>query len=148
MAFDPTTVMRAVQTFLAASARFPAGVSVGAPNAPPGGMTAAVWFDGFEPSMEASGLAALSGTVTFTVRMYRPIANEPNETVEIEMSQAAFELLEDFCGDFDFGDSNVRNFDPNRTAIRAEEAEYKGVIYSIIDITVPLLVNDVASFVQ
>jgi len=148
MAFNPRPIMERLRSFLAASGRFTGGTSIGEPKAPPGkGSYAAVILGPIVPTELAAG-GAVSGRIDLIVRIYRDAINEPLEDTEFTMAQTILELFEDFCGDFDFGDANVRNLLPLDMAATPGYQTIGNIMYRVVDITVPLMVNDLAALAK
>ena len=147
MAFNPRAVMKRTQSFLAASGRFPGGVTIGEPKAPPGkGMAAAVILGPI--TITELSLATASGRLDLKVQLYLDAIGEPLEETEFLLGQTIFELFEDFLGDFDFGDSNVRNLIPLDLGGTPGYQQIGNTLYRIAAITVPLMVNDLASLAK
>src|SRR3990167_7572460 len=110
MAFTPKGVLQRVHSFLAASARFPGGPFIGEPKAPPTALAAAVMLTSV--GIPETTLTYAQGRLNMTVRLYADAFASPLEDTEIVLGQTVFELIEDFCGDFDLSDASVRNFRP------------------------------------
>ena len=148
MAFNPRAVMERTKSFLAASGRFPGGVTIGEPKSPPGkGMAAAVILGPI--TITELSLTTASGRIDLIIRLYRDAIDEPLDQTEFIMGQTILELFEDFCGDFDFGDDDVRNLLPlNLSGTPGYQQIGSNTMYRIADITVPLMVNDIASLAK
>lgn len=122
-------------------------VLIGEPKSPPGeGRTMAVWTAPAAPA--SSGLASTSLAMRFTVRVYVPYA-EPRETENVELSavEAADVLLAAYNGDFTLGGAirQVDIFGEHGQALTVDPGyvTLDSTIYRVMDITLPLVVNDV-----
>jgi len=146
MAFNPQGLLQKTHSFLSASARFPGGVTIGEPKAPPTALAAAVFLSSISIT-EATSYA--QARLNLIVRFYADAFAEPLENTETVMGAAAFELIEAFCGDFDFSDANVRFLRPTDLTVTFGYLQLgKDVVkmFRIADIIIPLDVNDVAVF--
>jgi hypothetical protein len=116
-------------------------------NAPGTGMTAALWLARIAPDRERSGLAATSGRITLTVRLYSPMLAEPQDDIDLDLALATHAVMEAISGDLTLG-GLVREVDLLGMAASdqlAGEAGYlnqDGKLYRVMVITVPCLVND------
>ena len=150
MAYDPESLLRKVHSFLAASGRFPGGAGIGEPKSAPASMFAAVLLGDIR--FADNSLATSSARMEIIVRVYRNAFSEPLENTELTLGKTAFELLEDFAADFDFGDSSVRGPLPLEVQIRLG---YIGIgpaggqtMYRTMDITLPIVINDVVTWTK
>lgn len=122
-------------------------VVIGEPKSPPGeGRTMAVWTEPAAPA--SSGLASTSLAVRFTVRVYVPYA-EPRDTENVELAavEAADVLMAAYNGDFSLGGA-VRNVDifgehGQALTVTPGYVTLNQTIFRVMDINLPLVVNDV-----
>jgi hypothetical protein len=118
------------------------------PKAAPGkGLTFACWVDDLRPAPGASGLDSTTVAVTLTARIYNSIITEYQDDIDPDIVRAADLLFTAFSADFDFG-GNVRNVDllgafGGGLSARAGHITITNFSYRVIDITIPLIVNDV-----
>lgn len=118
-------------------------------NAPGRGLTCAFWFVRLSPFPAGSGLAATSGLVVFTARIYKP-NTLPQDTVDPDVLHAADLLLGAYSGDFELG-GLVRNVDllgqsgQQLSAAAGWLQIDASTTYRTVDITIPLVVNDLWS---
>lgn len=115
-------------------------------NAPEHGLTAAVWVDSFEPFAAASGLASTTAILTFMIRLYTDMLQEPQDLIDPTLTAAADQLITDISADYTLG-GNVRNVDllgetGRFLGAQAGYVNVAGVHFRIIDISVPCIVND------
>jgi hypothetical protein len=113
------------------------------------GLHAAVWFQNMRSVGAISGLASSSALVTFIGRIYSDMLKEPQDEIDPAMMRAASNVMRSFHGNFDFGlGSFVRNVDVlGETGTQLDAtAGYLAIgqtMFRVIDITVPVIVNDV-----
>lgn len=121
-------------------------VLIGEPKSPPGkGRTMAVWTGPAAPA--SSGLASTSMVVRFTVRVYVPLLQRPQDDVELDAVGAADVLMAAYNGDFTLGGA-VRQVDifgeyGQALTIEPGYVTLDSTLFRIMDITLPLVVNDV-----
>ncbi len=112
------------------------------PNA---GLSAAVWIDVIRPA-QSSGLNIASGLLVFVVRIYQNFISEPQDAIDPSVVAALDGLLTAYAGDFELG-GNVRCVDLLGMAgvplsSRAGYLNADGKNFRIVDITLPVIVND------
>ena len=110
------------------------------------GMTCAVWMQSIRPSAKSSGLAATSGRLEFTVRIYTSMTAEPQDAIDPAVLRAVNALMTAYSGDFELG-GEVRHVDllgAEGVPLSAEAGylEQGGRLYRVMDILLPLIVND------
>lgn len=116
-------------------------------KAPGTGLTAAVWLQSIEPIALASGLAATSARIIFTLRVYQSMLMEPQDLIDPSMARAVANLMRRYHDDFDF-EGLIRNVDllgsfgVSLSAVSGY-LEIDGSMYRIMDMTIPCIVNDV-----
>lgn len=115
--------------------------------APRTGMHAALWLSAINPIGLASGLAATTAQVVFTLRMYKQMLAEPQDMIDPLMARACASIMRRYHDDFDF-EGLIRNVDLLGTFGVSLSAisgylNVDGTMYRIIDITIPCIVNDV-----
>jgi hypothetical protein len=121
------------------------------PKSAPGyGLTAAVWFLSLSPVPSGSGLDKTSARLALTVRLFSNMLMEPQDLIDPNLMRAASNLIRRWHDNFDFDlDPMVRNVDclgaygEALSAISGYVEHEQGKIYRIIDITVPIIINDV-----
>lgn len=114
-------------------------------NAPGNGITAGIWVNGYRP-VPASGLTSTTGMLTFTFRLYQSFLSEPEDQIDIQMVLACDDLIGLYHGDFTLG-GLVRNVDVlgefgNGLSFDSGYLAIGNKNYRIIDIHIPLVVND------
>lgn len=115
-------------------------------NAPGNGLTYACWADRIRPS-RSSGLSATSANVMFMARLYKPVESLPQDELDPDLVRALDVLLAAYCGDFDLGGLircvDIRGMDGTPLDVNAGWARFdEGPVYRVLDITLPLIIND------
>lgn len=114
---------------------------------PSGGLTAGIWPQVMRPSPPGSGLASTAARLVFMVRIYSPALSQPQDAIDPTMLAAADALMAAYSGDFTLG-GLVRDVDllgaggESLSAVAGWLPAADGVRYRVIDITVPLVIND------
>ena len=117
------------------------------PKSPPGtGLTCAVWVQKIGPVPESSGLSMTAGRLEFMIRLYTSMLSEPQDAIDPDLFGATLTLLGIFSGDFELSGA-VRNVDllgSTGTALTGAAGYLNtgGKLMRIIDITLPLIIND------
>lgn len=111
------------------------------------GISAAIWPQRLGPVPAGSGLASTTGRIEFMVRLMTAAIAQPTDDIDPAMISAADALMAAYSGDFTLG-GLVRNVDLlggtgtplswNAGYLRLTD----GGTSRVIDITVPLIVND------
>lgn len=121
------------------------GVTRHEPKKAPGhGVTAAIWFMSAKPWK--SGLTSTTARVELRVRLYLPMLREPMDEIDPDMMRVLDTLMAAYSGDFTLN-GTVRNVDLLGEAGEPLQAQsgylrQDGTMYRVVDITLPLLVND------
>lgn len=116
-------------------------------NAPGTGMTAAMWLSKIGPDIESSGLAATSGRIVLTIRLYSPMLAEPQDEIDLDLALATHAVLLALSRDHTLG-GLVRTIDllgmgsSDRLGGDAGYLNQDQKLYRVMVITVPCLVND------
>jgi hypothetical protein len=116
-------------------------------SAPKGDLSAAVWMQTLRPDQRASGLATTSAWLTFILRIYVPMLQEPQDAIDAQMIDAVDDLLRLYSADFTL-DGMIREVDllgQSGTGLSAQSGylDIDRRKFRIIDITIPLGLNDV-----
>jgi hypothetical protein len=117
------------------------------PKSKPGnGLRCSVWADQIMPLGGASGLAATSGQVILNIRVFGNMIAKPEDDIDPNILTAVTTLIGAYSADFTLG-GTVRNIDllgeygPKLSA-QAGYVNVSGSLYRIMDITVPVIIND------
>ena len=151
MPFDTERSLRLISTYLGSSG-YVTNAQIGeyksAPDLPADQFTAAIWIS----SMTVAGLTLNGGTIevhVITARLYgQGFGNQP-EDMEITSAQAVQKIYSDLLGDADLG-SEIRTIDVagmHGTPLSATSGhiDIDGTMYYVIDLTIPLIVDDSAT---
>lgn len=116
-------------------------------SAPGNGLHCAVWVQDIGPVPLGSGLASTTARVVLMVRLYANMLREPQDGIDPALVGATDALLAAYSGDFDLG-GNVRNVDllgahGEPLSAKAGYLNQDNRLYRVIDIVLPLIVNDV-----
>lgn len=146
MTVGVNALISAVTTFASTSGHFDAVQGHEPKSAPGSGLTFAVFLSDLRPVPAASGLAYTAARVELTGRIYKPFNSQPEDLIDPRVAEAADDLFEALSGDFDLG-GTARNVDllgAHGTALSAR-AGYQTIdrnVYRVLDITIPIIVND------
>jgi len=115
------------------------------PNGPTG-LACSMFLTGLAPYAIASGLAATSARIEMTARIHRSFLAVPENLIDINMAMATAATMSSLSGDFDLG-GTIRNVDLLGAAgqplsARAGYVTVDKTVYRIMDIVVPMIVND------
>lgn len=109
------------------------------------GITCGIWVDDITP-LRSSGLAATSVRVTYKVRLFAATEAAPESYLDPAMVAATDALITAYSGDFDLGAAvravDLLGADGVALSANAHYMNLSGVIYRVMDITIPVLVND------
>lgn len=116
-------------------------------NAPGNGITGALWFQNVTPDKTGSGLNVTSARVEFMLRLYTNMLMKPEDAIDPNMVDATDTIMSRLSNHFTL-DGLVKKVDllgSTGTPLQAQAGyvESNGKLYRCIDITIPLIVNDV-----
>lgn len=111
------------------------------------GIHAAVWFQQLVPITRRSGLASTSALVVMQMRLYQSMTMEPRDMIDPDLVRALTALLGAYTGDFELG-GNVSHVDllgayGQPLESLAAYLEIDGSMIRVIDLSIPLVVDDV-----
>lgn len=111
-----------------------------------GSITCGIWADDIVP-IRSSGLASTSVRIIYKVRLFSSTEASPESYVERVMVEAADALFSAYSGDFELGGEaraiDLLGMHGVSLACNAHYMNLSGVIYRVMDLTVPVLINDV-----
>jgi len=151
MAFNISDTLDVVLGHVASSGHV-SGSSLGEPVIPPEGVErlfGSVYMRSTSVLI-VYGDGATQESHVVVVRLYRPVLREPVADGERELAIAASELLEDLAEDFTLG-ATVREIDvaggQGGVSLGSEwgHIEMGNLMYRVVDITVPVIVDDSAT---
>lgn len=116
-------------------------------SAPGNGLNCAIWADQIGPVPQGSGLAAATARVVFMVRTYIPMMSAPYDAIDPTAVTAVDQLMTAYASAFTL-DGAIRNVDVlgatgQPLSARAGYLNQDGKLFRVMDITLPLIVNDV-----
>lgn len=149
MALDTTTLLNAVVSHALSSGLFERVNQHEPKSAPGSGVSAAVWVQDIAPVARDSGLAATSGRVELTLRIYTSMLSEPADAIDPNIVGAVDVLMTAYSGDFELG-GNIKHVDllgahGRALSARAGYLNQDNKLYRIMDLTLPLIINDIWS---
>jgi hypothetical protein len=117
------------------------------PKSQPGnGLTAAVWVQTMGP-VPSSGLDSTSAKIVFTLRIYQNMLQEPQDAIDPNVIAAADTLLATYSGDFTLGgltrEVDLLGEHGDSLSVRAGYLNVGNTLYRVMDVTLPLIINDV-----
>lgn len=147
MAFDYQGLIDAVASYAERTGEFENPVPTHEPKSRPGpGVTCSVWIEEIKPIADQSGLNSVTGLITMSLRPQTPFLQQPADQIDPVIMRAVGALMTLFAGGFTLG-ALVRNVDllgahsPGLSA-RAGYVTQDGTIYRVMDVVLPLVVND------
>lgn len=145
--FAAQTLFDAIESHALASGLFDS-VNTHEPKSAPGGeVHCAIYVARLGPLPAGSGLRQTTGVVTIMARIYVPMIQEPQDKIDPGIVVATDTLMADFSGDFTLG-GNARNIDlmgqsGESLSARAGYIQIDQTVFRSMDITIPIIVNDV-----
>lgn len=116
-------------------------------SAPPQGAAVSFWLDRWTPVREQSGLSTVSVLLVVTARITNPFLREPQDSIDPALVNASDALLSSLVGDFDCGGlaSHIDVFGQFGIPLegRGGYLNEAGVIFRIVAVTIPIVINDV-----
>ena len=115
-------------------------------NAPQNGITAATWVQRIIPLPGGSGLAATSGLLTLFFRIYQNFLSEPADGIDPALLTATDVMMTALSGDYQLG-GTVRNIDllgqfSDGLSAQAGYLNQDSKLFRVMDITIPVVIND------
>lgn len=115
-------------------------------SAPGTGLRLAMWADLIEPIGPASGLSATTGYVTCVARVYGNMIQKPEDDIDPRIMAAVSSLMAAYSEDFTLG-SSVRDIDllgmyGQKMMAKAGYVQIGSDMYRIMDLTIPVVIND------
>lgn len=143
---DIKAIQAALTSFAAASGLFEQ-IRGAEPKGKPGqGLTAAFWIGPIDPIPEASGLAATTVRLIYTLRVYLPMLVEPVDEIDPTVGAAAGAMFTAISGDFDLG-GLIRNVDLLGAfgiplAAKPGYIMQDSTVFRSMDVIIPMIIND------
>lgn len=112
------------------------------------GVSCALWLGDIRTVAGASGLASVSVRVEYMYRLYTSMLSEPQDAIDPRIADATDQLFSALCGSFTLSGvlRNIVIFDDDSgEGLRARPGyiNIDRAIFRTMDITVPMLIDDV-----
>lgn len=116
-------------------------------NKPGRGLTCAMWIDRIQPALGQSGLVSTTARVTFNVRIYTSMLQNPQDAIDPNVMIATDALMEAYSGDFTLGGDAAYIDLMGITQGHTLEAQsgyinIDNMVYRVMTLSVPVIVND------
>lgn len=116
-------------------------------SAPAYGHQAAIWVDEIRPVPQASGLNISTAQVIFQFRIYQNMLAEPQDEIDPRLTDTVDELFTIVHGNYTLN-SEAREVDllgeyGMPMTAKAGYINQDGKIYRVIDVMIPVVINDV-----
>lgn len=118
-------------------------------SAPGSGLSCEIWVASIDPLPAASGLASTTGRVAFNSRVRQNMLAEPQDDIDKDVLAAVCALMAEYSGAFTLG-GTVRDVDllgAHGTPLSAKAGylSHDSRMYRVMDIVLPIIVNDLWS---
>lgn len=117
------------------------------PKSAPQGPACAIFVSQVVPFKERSGLTSVSVVLVVVVRLYANMLQEPQDDIDRDIVLAADALMTAYAGDFDLGDENreidLLGMTTPGVNLEAGYLKQDSTLFRVMDITVPVIINDV-----
>lgn len=116
-------------------------------NKPGRGLTCAIWINRIGPASGMSGLNKTTVRLTFFVRIYLNMLQEPQDKIDADMVNAVDDLMAAYAGDFTL-DGTIKSIDLLGASDGHPLSAESGYIsmdtftYRVMTINVPAILND------
>ena len=144
MALGASAILAAVRDHAASTGLFEGVLGHEPKSAPGNGLRAAVWVQRIEPT--SSGLDSTSARLVLSVRVYKNMLSEPQDSIDTDLLGAVDALMTAYTGDFTLGglarNVDVLGIDGDPLSAEAGYLEQDGKMYRVMVITLPLHIND------
>jgi hypothetical protein len=110
-------------------------------NAPGNRLYASIVLASIRSDPDKSGMASVSGTITFTVRIWSAALQRPLDSIDPEVLAAASAYMGALAGGFTLGET-IRNIDLFAMSAQAVWTEFQDKQFRVIEIAVPAVIND------
>lgn len=146
MADVPNQLIDAVVTHASASGKFERVNKHEPKNYPGSGLTCAVFVSKIRPHMGNTGLKKTSAMIRLCARMYSNMLQEPQDSIDPDLTAAAFELFRRLTLDFTLGGlcQSIDLLGRSGFTLEAESGyiEIDKVLCRAIDMFIPIILND------
>lgn len=147
MALGASAILAAVASHAQATGLFERVLTHEPKSAPGNGLTWVVWVERLQPT--TSGLAATSARLMLSVRVFQNMLADPQDTIDARLLDAVDVLMAAYSGDFTLGglvrSVDLLGADGDPLSAQAGHMELDGKLYRVMEITLPLHVDDLWS---
>lgn len=145
-ALDTRSILAAVMAHAMSSGYFQSVNGAEPPSPSSNGITAAVWVQDIGPAVGGSGLASTTTRLAFNVRLYAPMAQGSDASIDPNLMAALDDLMAAYSGDFTLG-GLVREVDllgqfGDALSAKAGYVVESGNEFRVMTIVLPVVVND------
>lgn len=144
---DFSTILQAAQSHAMRLGVFDTTARHEPKTAPNHGITYAMWLQSVRPVQRRSGLTATSVRVQLMGRIYQNMLAEPQDDTDPNMLRALFKLMGAYTGNFTLAGriAQVDLLGAHGPALEAQAGflEHDRKMFRIIDVTLPLILDDV-----
>lgn len=120
-------------------------------TAPGNGLRCSIWANSIKPLPTASGLNTTSVLVTFMSRIFSSMLAEPQDAIDPGMVNASLLLMDAYNEDFGLSGittADIRNVDllgqfSDGLASQAGYLNIDGKMYRVMDVILPVIINDI-----
>jgi hypothetical protein len=114
-------------------------------NAPGNGLSCSIWVESIKP-VRSSGLASVSGVITFKARILSNMLAEPQDGIDPQILSAVCVLMAEYSGSFTLG-GTVREIDllgaeGEQLSAQAGYLSQDSRLFRAMELTIPVVIND------
>lgn len=149
MSLDVAGIVAAVESQARSIGGIEDVVTVEPKSAPGDGVYAAIWLSDMSPVPGGSGLGAVSVVLVLTVRVMKRMLSLPYGQIDPDLLGVTDSLMRAYAGAFTLG-GEVRDVDlfgmyGTKMAARAGYLTLDKAMFRVVDISLPLIINDLWS---
>jgi len=120
-------------------------------NSPGKGIYAALWFDDIRPSADLSSLSKMGMLYTYNVRMYRSVNTSPGDSIDPDLVAATDAVLAAIAADSLLGGTayvvDLLGAHSGGVQATTDYVDFgANAWYRVVDLTLPIVVDGVASY--
>ncbi len=148
MPIDSRGILAQITSHASASGLFDS-VTGHEPKAAPGrtGVSASVWIIGMESAKQSSGLNSVSVVLTVQLRVYTSMLQEPQDEIDPRVLDATDALWSSLAGGFTLAGGarmiDIMGWESEGLRASAGYLNQDGKLFRVMDIFIPILINDV-----
>lgn len=135
-----TALFKALQSYAKELALFQNVDTHEPANAPGNRLYCSITLGGIK-AIPSSGLASVSGQVTFLVRVWSAAMQRPLDSIDPEVLNAVSALMGAFSGGFTLGET-IRNIDLMAMTAQPGFVDFEGKQFRVAEISVGAVIND------